>query len=349
MRKSFVPSVSLCEIKNSNMTILQVLKKNFIDDPIARTKRIYFDVFHWFGKHFPFLYAPFYYWWILRPMRIGKDGRVGMLQVTSEFVYGCNLRCEFCSPFSPYLKGYIPADELLQSFAGWSKKIKPKYVVFSGGEPFLHPDLAHVLRESAKIWKDSKLWLTTNGLLLERANPEVLQAIKATGCELIITEHTFDPEHRKTLDSAYKRLKREGVRFCVRQSRTMWLALYQYDDTGRMIPYESDPKKAWNCCIYRQTMILWGDKMYKCTPLLHADYSTQKGVLDAGLWKTALTYKPLTLESTPEEIVNHLRGREIPECTICFEKPTVVPSRQLPLKSSACSESVACPDGQGEV
>jgi len=318
------------------MTILQALKKFFIDDPIARTKRIYFDVFHWFGWNFPFLYMPFYYWWVLRPIRVGKDGRVGMLQVNSEFVYGCNLRCEFCTPFSPYMKGYIPTEELLESYTQWRKKIQPKYVVFSGGEPFLHPDLEHILRESAKIWNDSKLWLTTNGLLLERAKPEVLQAIKETGCELIVTEHTFEPEHRKTLDAAYKRLKQEGVRFCVRQSRAMWLAYYQYDDKGNFIPYKSDPKKAWDCCGVRHVVILWGDKMYKCSPLLHVDHGTQKSILNAELWKAALTYKPLTLESTQEEIIEHLRKREIPECAVCFEKPVSVPARQLPIKNSEC-------------
>jgi len=68
--------------------------------------------------------------------------------------------------------------------------------------------------------------------------------------------------------------------------------------------------------------------------VVHAYVALQKGVLDAELWKAALTYKPLTLESTSEEIVAHLRGREIPECTICFEKPITVPARQLPLKKN---------------
>lgn len=312
--------------------MLPILKKFFIDDPIARTKRIYFWIFHLFGKIFPFLYIPYYYWWILRPIRVRKDGRVGMLQLTSEFVYGCNLRCEFCSPLSPYLKGYIPADELLNSYAQWREKIRPKYFTLSGGEPFLHPELVRIIRESAKIWNDSKLWLTTNGLLLDRVGDDVLQAIKETGYELIITEHTFEPEHRKTLDAVYARLKKEGVRFVVRQSRSMWLALYQYDEGGNPIPYRSDPKKAWDCCIYRQAVIIVGENMYKCTPLLHAFYATQKGILDADAWKPALSYQPLTLQSTPQEIVVHLRGTEIPECTICFDKPVTVHSRQIPLK-----------------
>ena len=295
------------------LLMLASLKKFFIDDPVTRTKKVYFWLFHFFGKYLPFLYTVFYHWWVLRPLRIGKDGRVEMLQITSEFVYGCNLRCEFCVSFSPQLKGYIPADELLTSYSAWRKKIKPKYLILSGGEPFLHPDLAYILQESAKIWNESKLWLTTNGLLLERMKPEVLQAIKETETDmnLIITEHTFDPEHRKQLDTVYTQLKREGVRFVVRHSRSMWLALYQYrereitDKMGEFVPYKSDPKKAWNACIYRHCMIIVGDKLYKCSPLLHVYDGTQKGILDTESWKAALTYQPLTLQSTPEDIVGH--------------------------------------------
>ena len=311
--------------------MLPFLKKFFVDDPIARTKKIYFWIFHFLGYLFPILCIPFYYGWVRRSIRIGKDGRVAMLQLLSEFVYGCNLRCEYCAPFSPSLRGYIPADELLASYAAWRKKIKPKYFILSGGEPLLHPELARILRESATIWNDSKLWLTTNGLLLERVSLDVLHAVKETGYELIVTEHTWDPEHRKQLDAAYVRLKSEGVRFVVRQSRSMWLAYYQHDERGNFIPYKSDPKKAWNYCILRQTAILWGEKMYKCTPLLHAWYGTHRGILDSDVWKDALTYQPLTLESTPEEIVQHLRSRAIPECAICFEKPVTVPARQIAL------------------
>jgi len=318
------------------MTILQALKKFFIDDPIARTKKVYFWLFNFIGMRFPILYAPFYHWYILRPLRVGADGRVGMLQASSEFIDGCNLRCEFCNTFSPHLKGYIPVDELLESYTQWRKKIKPQYFILSGGEPFLHPELTRILRESAAIWNDSKLWLNTNGLLLERAKPEVLQAIKETGYELIVSEHTFDSEHRKTLDTGYARLKREGIHFVVRPSLATWFAWYQHNKNGNFMPYKSNPTKAWNNCMFRACTTILGDKLFKCAGLIHVYNAAQKGILDTGLWKAALTYKPLTLESTPEEIVEHLRKREIPECTICFEKPVTVPARQLSIKNNEC-------------
>ena len=315
------------------MTLLQFFKNFFIDNPIAITKKIYFWLFNFIGVRFPILYIPFYYWNILRPLRIGKDGRVGMLQLSSDFVYGCNLRCEFCNAFSPYLKGFQLADALLSSYVQWSKKIKPQYFFLSGGEPFLHPELPRILRESAKIWKDSELWISTNGLLLERLKPDVLQAIKDTNYKIIVTEHTFEPEHRKRLDAGYARLKHENIYFVVRPSRLTWLAVYQYGENGSISPYKSNPTKAWNNCMYHACMTIADNKLFKCVALLHAYTASQKGVLDAEVWKAALIYQPLTLLSTPEEIIKHLRRGVGEECAVCPEKYAIVPARQMSLEN----------------
>jgi hypothetical protein len=98
-------------------------------------------------------------------------------------------------------------------------------------------------------------------------------------------------------------------------------------------PYKGDFKKAWNNCKFRHCTAIVGDKLYKCTHLLHVYDAVQNGVMDAEAWKDALTYEPLTLQSTAEEIVAHLWGREIPECTICPDNPIFAPARQIPLKS----------------
>jgi len=101
---------------------------------------------------------------------------------------------------------------------------------------------------------------------------------------------------------------------------------------GNLLPYKSDPKKAWNKCLFRGCTAILGDKLFRCAALFHVYNSVRKGGLCAKDWEAALTYPPLTLQSEPNEIVKHLRKREIPECTICFEKVTFVPVRQVPLK-----------------
>jgi len=356
--------------------MLRTLKKFFLDSPIECTKKIYFWLYYLLGVRFSILYLPYYYWYVIRPIRVGTDGRVGMLQLISDVVYGCNLRCEFCMVFSPYRKGYIPVGDLLTSYRQWRKKIKPQYFKLTGGEPLLHPELAELLRESAKIWDDAKLWINTNGLLLNSVSVDVLHAIKETGYALVITEHTFEPEHREKLDAGYARLKKEGIRFVVRPSRLSWLAMYHQEKNGErkvFMPYRSNPQRAWNHCVSRHCMAIIGhfkksatyslaetpeftvfhktlccsffetgyngEKLYKCNYLSAVHDGLREGVLDTEHWKNSLTYQPLTLQSTAEEISTHLRTHEIPACTICYEKRQTIISRQIPLTKPQSSGS----------
>lgn len=318
--------------------MLHILKKFFIDDPIARTKKIYFWCFQFLGLRFSFLYVPFYYLYVRRLLCLGKDGRVGMMQIDSVIVRGCNLRCQYCTVYSPYRKGLIPADELIASYTAWRKKIKPQYFILIGGEPLLHPDLARIVRESARIWNDSKLWLTTNGLQLDRIKPEVMQAIKETGYKIIVSEHTFEPEHRERLEAGYVRLREAKIPFVVKPSRVAWVAIHEHNEKGEIIPYQSEPEKAWNHCAFRACVTIAGDQLYRCGHLLYVAHAVQEGVLNGNQWKAALTYQPLTLQSTPEEIAEHLRRRVIPECAVCPDKRKMVSAQQLPLPKQDSTE-----------
>jgi hypothetical protein len=308
-------------------------KKVFIDAPIATFNRNYVWFSIWLGSNFTIVYTLFYYLYARRIVRVEKDGRVSMPQFGMRIVDGCNLRCEYCTAYSPYLHGQVPADELIASFKEWRKKIHPRVFILYGGEPLLHPELERLVRESANIWNDSKLSLVTNGLLLDRVKPEVLQAIKETGYEVTISEHTFDPEHRKTLDAGYARLREAKISFVASPARVSWIAMHDYDGEGTIIPYRSDPKKAWDHCVFRHCVVVDADQLYRCGYLRSVTRALREGVLDADIWKAALTYSPLTLASTPEEIVEHLRCRvAMPACSICPSKRHIVPARQLPPK-----------------
>jgi hypothetical protein len=316
------------------MTVLKNLRKIFIDTPIANIKRVYFWFSIWLGSNFTIVYTLFYYLYARRIVCIDKEGRVGMVQAAMKAVYGCNLRCQYCSAYGPYVHGLVPADELIASCREWRKKIRPRSFMLYGGEPLLHPELERIIRESARIWNDSKLILITNGLLLERLKPEVFQAIKETGYNVTVSEHTFDPEHRRALDAGYARLREAKIPFVASPARVSWTATHEYGEDGEISPYRSDPKKAWNKCVFRHCVTLSADQLYKCG-YFHAVYrAVGEGVLNADLWKAALTYSPLTLSATPEEIVEHLHLRAMPACSVCTSKRNIVPARQLPPKKN---------------
>jgi hypothetical protein len=230
------------------------------------------------------------------------------------------------------LHGLVPADELIESFKEWRKKIRPDVFILYGGEPLLHPELERLIRESANIWNDSKLSLITNGLLLERLKPEVLQAIKETGYKITISEHTFEPEHRKILDAGYARLREANIPFVASPSRVSWTVMHEYNREGEIIPYRSNPKVAWNRCVFRHCAIIHADQLFRCGYLQGVHSAIGEGVLNTEHWKAALTYSPLTLSATPEEIVEHLRRPAMSACAVCPSTRHIEPARQLPPK-----------------
>ncbi len=82
----------------------------------------------------------------------------------------CTLACDFCGAGVPFLprrayrvEDYLPWLELLASFAVWET------TAYAGGEPFLHPDLAGLIRDTHQ---GHCVHIVTNGFWLLRKDWE---------------------------------------------------------------------------------------------------------------------------------------------------------------------------------
>ena len=89
-------------------------------------------------------------------------------QCTVVLTRDCNLRCSFC-----YAKraGYSVVDRIacddLKTIVDFCYEAKVKYLVFTGGEPLLYPDLSEILQYIKSKNPDMVVAIPTNGLLLE--------------------------------------------------------------------------------------------------------------------------------------------------------------------------------------
>ena len=119
-------------------------------------------------------------------MRCNLDGLAGWIKnsfidfprtvSTVLFFSGCNLRCPYCHNYSLITS---PDDMSIRSKEIWEflerrKKII-EGVVFTGGEPTLHPNIKEIIKEVHKIGYKAKL--DTNGLLpdmIEEFSPDYL-------------------------------------------------------------------------------------------------------------------------------------------------------------------------------
>jgi len=107
-----------------------------------------------------------------------------------DIVGHCNLNCKGCSHFSNLqnekefisIKTYEKDLKRLSELFDTIKRIK-----ILGGEPLLHKDLNEIIKITRKILPETKIDIVTNGLLIIKLDPKILETIKQCNVKLIIT------------------------------------------------------------------------------------------------------------------------------------------------------------------
>ncbi|MFZ0589271.1 MAG: radical SAM protein [Bryobacteraceae bacterium] len=118
----------------------------------------------------------------------------------------CNCRCVMCDIWKDTSKSEITADELAGHLAD-IEKLSVKWVVFSGGEPLMHPDLfrlADMLRS-----RGIRVTLLSTGLLLNRYAEKISTRIDDVILSLDGPPHIHDRIRR--VPGAFSKLE-QGVR-----------------------------------------------------------------------------------------------------------------------------------------
>jgi len=95
----------------------------------------------------------------------------------------CNFRCTYCMPKSIYNREYafLPRSELLnfEELQFLVQELLPfglKKVRLTGGEPLLRKDLEHLVKLIRSLSDDLDIAMTTNGVLLKQALPNLIEA-----------------------------------------------------------------------------------------------------------------------------------------------------------------------------
>ncbi|MCL2348817.1 MAG: radical SAM protein [Planctomycetaceae bacterium] len=256
---------------------------------------------------------------------INDAGKVVLPYLEMDIVIGCNLRCEQCSHLSPFRKGIVSADKVIEWFRLWAGKIVPKKLDILGGEPLLHPELPRILRETRKIWPQTEIELVTNGFLFSKVAADVFEALEESQINVIISNHSSNESEQQKFDEAVSRLRNHSFKYKIRKSNRKWRIQYAQTSDGTPVMFSSDPKAAWGICTSKTCISLADNKLYKCSVLASIIEGVAENSLPLENWNSALTYKPLTLQASSQEIVEHLNCRQVPACAIC-------PARKIQVK-----------------
>ncbi len=81
----------------------------------------------------------------------------------------CNLTCDHCDHYSPYLKNkFADIDQTCEDLAVLSQVLHANHLLLLGGEPLLHPKFKEFCDKAKKTGIANQLVLVTNGLLLHK-------------------------------------------------------------------------------------------------------------------------------------------------------------------------------------
>ena len=280
-----------------------------------------------FGLH---IKRAFYYSGLGKSFYVDSENRVKLRKLEIYLTNGCNLKCRFCSHFNPYRRGIVPTESLMTSMETWSKKIVPKKFGLLGGEPLMHPDLIPLLRKAKECWPETRLILTTNGLLLPKKSQDLLDVFLETQTQVLLSEHLTDEDGMASFAENRKTLEQSGVDTVVIPSASRWKEYYFFDEAEKPIPYQSRPEAAWTMCGPNTCFNLTDNKLYRCSILANAAKGYEEGALGEP-WQITQSYSPLEANATTDEIVAHLFLMKGPlkACSICPERIQFVDSQQI--------------------
>jgi len=123
--------------------------------------------------------------------------------VTSVITQRCSLRCRDCGQRIPYYKTpvHFPVKSIINDLTQYAKAfdVVPE-ISLHGGEPFLHPELAKICREVAKIPNIVFINFITNGTILPKE--ETLRQLSNLGADIHQSDYGLYSKQQTSLFDA---------------------------------------------------------------------------------------------------------------------------------------------------
>lgn len=184
------------------------------------------------------------------------------LTLTVYLVSHCNLGCKGCAVFSPIAcqdcYDYIQLESDFKQLKCLDLKIKT--ISFSGGEPYLHPNLFKILKSIRMLYPSAVIEIVTNGTLLKRLSKGQIDEL--VGLD-ILNRITMYPALRGEVEPFCRTADSAGIKY----------SIVDYEDTKYFTQFKLDMDESapiydfYNCHKYsrhQQYLNLFRGKIYRC-------------------------------------------------------------------------------------
>lgn len=186
----------------------------------------------------------------------------------------CNLNCKGCAHFSNICDNNIVK---LEEFKRDMELIANNFNVYNfrvlGGEPFLHPELKELLCILKEKLKGTRITIVTNGLLLDRADKELLDYISKN--DILLTLSLYEPTYEK-IDKIKAILNEYNIKYLFNDDFYRPLEKIDKFQTRLTLEKENDGLISSKKCTGRFCRFVRNGKITKCYYPLLVDILNKK-------------------------------------------------------------------------
>lgn len=172
----------------------------------------------------------------------------------------CSLRCRECSAFVQYIHNPVHYNkaviiESMKTLAAAADVIE--YFTILGGEPLLHPDIAEICEEAARLPNVLKVRIVTNGTIVPKT--DFLARVQKS---LFYADISNYGEHSRHRDEAAAAFLEHGI-FCeIYGADVPWYKIFIPQEFHRS---EAENRKRYQTCIWRsESTILQDGEFHIC-------------------------------------------------------------------------------------
>lgn len=179
----------------------------------------------------------------------------------------CNLNCKGCGHFSNIAKDARNLD--LDKYSNDLQQLKEMFwgverIYLLGGEPLLYPNITDVIKQTRKIFPDSEIHITTNGLLLPKMTESFFDVVTTTSSHIEISMYPKTYENKVEISKVLE--QHDLVNTTIIWGRVVFTRNMLKNKNGT-------PKKSFENCYNRKNAcyLLREGKLAKCPMMLLID------------------------------------------------------------------------------
>jgi organic radical activating enzyme len=243
----------------------------------------------------------------------------------------CNLSCLGCSNYADLKHtGYLRWDDGRREIEAWLDRMDIGDFGIMGGEPLINPELKQWIVGLRKLLPTSTIRFSTNGELLDK-HLDVLETAHEVGNFVFkITAHQHSERVEAVIEKIFNMYKWEPVfeygiyrfrtgnnlRFQVNRPQTF--LKYYRNDYANMMPYDNDPKDAFDICMQQRCPLMFEGRMYKCSTLGGLNQTLERFKITDPAWDPYRNYS-ITPSSSARDIEAFLKnyGKPHQVCSMC--------------------------------